>query len=485
MNQDQGPRPEPSLPELPRYDLQEALGEGASACVYRAWDRELQRPVALKILRATIGLNHLARQRFRREAQASASLAHPNVITLYDACEHEGVFYLVMELVEGVSFDTTLQQKHLGLPALVALLEKAARGVGAAHQRGIVHRDLKPANILVTLAGEPKVGDFGLAHVADAATELTRVGVALGTPSYMSPEQVEARRGDLSPRTDVYALGAILYQILTGRPPHLAPSIPELYAMILEEDPAPPHGLKAGLPPDLELVALKALDKDPAGRYRDGTEFADDLKRYLAGEPVQARSLSSADQVWRAFRKRRAVLLPAAAALLLAAGLGFWALQASAAKEKAFRADLALAAAREREGRLEDARLLYQAALQREASSSEAREGFQRADRAAKNHEAERKKRDDDEREAMKLLETARPAIDRAARYLYDKDANYAELVRRVDERIDLIEQSVHKAPRRALGHYLLGRAWEIKGWDDRAEASYRKAIDAEPDFGP
>jgi len=196
-------RRDDGIPNLERYEIQERLGEGATAVVYRAWDRDLGRHVALKFMRGATVMSEVARQRFRREAQAAGSISHRNVIMIHDAGEAEGHPYLVMEIVEGSSLAEILQKKASPERGLLEILEKAARGMAAAHAKGVVHRDLKPANILVTAQGEPKVGDFGLAHLSDSAAHLTRTGTALGTPLYMAPEQAAGRAADISARTDV------------------------------------------------------------------------------------------------------------------------------------------------------------------------------------------------------------------------------------------------------------------------------------------
>ncbi len=310
-----------SIPSLARYEVGERLGEGATAVVYRAQDRELRRSVAIKVLKEFVGASEVARQRFRREAQAAAGLAHPNIIQVHDVAEEQGRLYLVMELVDGKSLAELLQGRALAERDLVRVLEKAARGVAAAHASGVVHRDLKPANILVGKNGEPKVADFGLAQLLDAPTELTRSGMPLGTPQYMSPEQAQGRAKDITPRTDVYALGAILYEALTGRPVHQGETTIELFQQIVRDDPALPRTIRPELPRDLETIAMKALRREPSGRYATAEEFADDLARHLAGEPIRARPMSRAERLWRWGVRRRAALVPGALALALAAAL--------------------------------------------------------------------------------------------------------------------------------------------------------------------
>src|SRR6185503_10933872 len=313
--------PPAEAPKIPRFDILDRLGEGAAAVVYRAQDRELHRIVALKVQRASMSMSDIARQRFRREAQAAAGLSHPNVVQVYDAGEAAGQHYLVMEVVDGRPLSDLVTPARRGHRELLQLLEKAARGVAAAHEKGIVHRDLKPANILVTASGEPKVADFGLAHLLDSTLQLTRTGAALGTPIYMSPEQVEGRVKDITPRTDVYALGAILYEMLVGRPPYTGDTIVELYAKIARDEPVPPRKANPDVAPELGAIALKALDKEPACRYADAGLFADDLARYLEGRPVEARATSTAYRIYRHVKRHRATVAAAAAGLLLVAGV--------------------------------------------------------------------------------------------------------------------------------------------------------------------
>jgi len=318
------PRSLDGVPDIPRYEILERIGEGATAVVYRARDRELGRPVALKLLRQTAGMNEVARQRFRREAQAAAGLAHPHVIAVYDAGEVEGRLYLVMELVDGNPLDELLRKKSLGLKEHVQILEKVASGVAAAHEKGIVHRDLKPANIMVTASGAPKVGDFGLAHLIDSTAELTRTGAALGTPLYMSPEQAKGRVHEISPRTDVYALGAILYEMLTGKPPHAADTIVDLYKKIESDEVTPPRKVRAEAPSDLETIALKALEKNPDRRYPDARPFAHDLERYLAGQPIQAKPVAPIVRVARKVARFRNALLAGLAATAVLGSAAVW-----------------------------------------------------------------------------------------------------------------------------------------------------------------
>ncbi|MBI4618379.1 MAG: protein kinase [Planctomycetes bacterium] len=299
-----------------RYELRRTLGEGGMAVVHEAYDRELRRTVAIKILKESRSEKDQVSRRLRREARALARLSHPNVVTVYDTGEHEGATYLVMELVRGRSLDEILPARPTHQRPLIEALAKVARGVAHAHEEGIVHRDLKPANILVPQEGEPKVTDFGLARLAETGTALTRSGAMLGTPLYMSPEQVEGRTKAIDARTDVYALGAILYRILAGRTPHVATSVIELSQKIAREDPVPPRKIAPTTPRELETIALKALEKDPARRYADAGEFAAELARFLAGKPIRASRPSGVHRTVRRWSRRPALVLGVGAGLV-------------------------------------------------------------------------------------------------------------------------------------------------------------------------
>jgi tetratricopeptide (TPR) repeat protein/tRNA A-37 threonylcarbamoyl transferase component Bud32 len=301
-----------------RYRAGETLGEGAVAIVYRGVDQELGRPVAIKVLRESFTLQATARERFLQEAKALARMDHPHVVKVHDVGDDDGRLYLVLELVEGASLESVLE-KTRDLPWALHALVKVARAIDHAHGKGIVHRDLKPQNILVTSAGEPKVADFGLARLAEPGTSMTRTGAVLGTPLYMAPEQV---RGEaVGPAADVYALGAMLYRIAGGRPPHEAGSVVELYGKIVKDETRPLRGVAW----QVDAVARKALEKDPGRRYPTAEAFARDLDAYLKGEPITARPLSVPGRAWRVLRGHKAAAL-ALAGLALVASLaaGVW-----------------------------------------------------------------------------------------------------------------------------------------------------------------
>jgi serine/threonine-protein kinase len=472
------------VPALPRYEVREKLGEGAVAVVYRAVDTQLKRDVAIKVLRKEVGENEVVRKRFHREAEAAGGLFHPNVVTVYDAGEAGGRMYIVMELVEGRPLSQLLAQSRPDLREMARLLEKAARGLGAAHAKGVVHRDVKPANIIVGPTGEPKVGDFGLATRPEGDVALTKLGAMLGTPLYMAPEQI---RGKSTARTDVYALGAILYQMLAGRTPHVGEHVVDIYQKIVNEEPPPPRRVNPSAPEDLSLIAMKALSKDPPRRYATGSDFADDVARALRGEPVLAAEPSR--RLWRAVRRRGPVAGIAAA---LVAGAVAWAVVSAGRRSGEAAGALARAEEHERQGRLEEAREAYLAASRLDGSSEGARAGAARMNEAIRRRteaaEAARRAADARARaqdDAYKLLETARPALEAAERMQRDGDALPADLFSQAEAAQRVIEEAVAKAPHVAVAHYLLGCAWELRGEEEHAERALRKAIELDPGFAP
>ena len=287
------------LPLIPGYETEAVLGHGGMGVVYKAWHLGLQRPIALKMLLAGPYAGPKELERFLREAKAVAGLRHPNIVQVYDVGEVDGRPYFTMEFVEGGS----LAQKVDGIPQpardAARLVATLANAVQAAHQSGIVHRDLKPANILLTSDGTPKVTDFGLARRLEDEAGLTLSGAPLGTPSYMAPEQAAGRTGAIGPVTDVYALGAILYEMLTGRPPFRAETGAATLQHVLSDDPVPPARLNPRVPRDLETICLKCLQKEPQRRYKGAAEVAADLGRFLDHLPIQARPVGQLERLAR------------------------------------------------------------------------------------------------------------------------------------------------------------------------------------------
>jgi serine/threonine protein kinase len=287
------------LPDIEGYEVLEELGRGGMGVVYKARQVSLNRVVALKLIHAGAAAIPEELTRFRREAEATARLSHPNIVGVYEVGEHRGCPYLALELVEGGSLAEKLVQSPLPALRAAQLVQTLALAVQHAHERGVLHRDLKPANVLLAPDGAPKIADFGLARRLDVGSNETRTGSILGTPSYMAPEQADGRVHDLGPATDVYALGAILYELLTCRPPFKTASVLETLEQVRTHEPVRPAILQPGVPRDLETICLKCLEKDPRSRYASAAALAEDLRRFLDGEPITAHSRTLLEQLTR------------------------------------------------------------------------------------------------------------------------------------------------------------------------------------------
>jgi serine/threonine-protein kinase len=310
-------------PHVPGYEILGLLGRGGMGVVYRARHLRLRRVVALKVLRGDGGASGELLARFRTESAALARLQHPNIVQIYEAGEYHDQPYLALEYVVGGGLDAWAAGTPQPAGRAARLVEALARAVHCAHERGILHRDLKPQNVLLAEDGTPKVADFGLAKllaagpgVSSAAYE-TQSGVLLGTPCYMAPEQTSGRAGDVGPAGDVYALGAILYELLTGRPPLQGASALETLEQVRRQEPVPPCRLQPSVPRDLDAVCLRCLEKEPGRRYASAAKLADDLGRFLAGRPVRSRRPSAAERLWRGVRRHPLLAGLAAAVVLL------------------------------------------------------------------------------------------------------------------------------------------------------------------------
>ena len=291
------PRSNPSAPtnilQLPctfgDYDLLAEIGRGGMGVVYKAWDKTLERHVALKMILRGVHATSADLQRFRSEAQAAGGLTHANIVPIYQVGEQDGQAYFSMKYVAGKTLAGVMADKPLHPRQAAQYMIAIARAVQHAHEKGILHRDLKPSNILIDENGLPLVTDFGLAKRVEGGESLTGTGAIVGTPSYMAPEQAE---GTKNPTTacDVYSLGAILYELLTGRPPFLAASAVETLLLVRSEEPVRPRALNPQIDVDLEFICRKCLEKRPEHRYASAGKLADDLEAFLHGEPVSARS---------------------------------------------------------------------------------------------------------------------------------------------------------------------------------------------------
>jgi hypothetical protein len=319
------------------YQLLDEIARGGMGVVFRARQLSLDRIVALKMILAGQLACPDDVQRFQAEAQAAAGLQHPNIVAIHEVGEHAGQHYFSMDLIDGVSLAEYARAHPMSARDAARLLQTIAEAVQYAHERGILHRDLKPSNVLLQNSGGrndarittlvPKVTDFGLAKRIAGGSDLTGTGQILGTPGYMPPEQAMARHAEIGPASDVYALGAILYELLTGRPPFRAESPMDTLVQVLETDPIRPRILNRGVPRDLETVCLKCLEKDTRRRYGSAQELANDLERFVHGEPILARAVSRPERLWRWCARHpapAALIATSALALLLIAAGSAW-----------------------------------------------------------------------------------------------------------------------------------------------------------------
>ncbi len=306
------PAPTPAeLPTVPGYEILDVLGQGGMGIVYKALQVLTRREVALKMVLRGAQATTQDRARFRIEAEAVARLSHPNIIQIHEVGEVLGRPFFSLEYVDGGTLGGRLAGQPLPPRQAAAIASTLAAAIQYAHERGVVHRDLKPANVLLSAQGMPKIADFGLAKRLDTETFQTQSGAVVGTPSYMAPEQASGQNREVGTAADVYALGAILYETLTGRPPFKADSVWNTILQVLQQDPVPPRRLVPTVPADLETICLKCLQKDPRKRYASAAALSDDLRRFLRGEPVQARPAGKLERAWKWAHRR-----PAAAALL-------------------------------------------------------------------------------------------------------------------------------------------------------------------------
>src|SRR5437899_3699063 len=284
-----GPTPARMSKDFGDYELLEEIGHGGQGVVYRARQKSLNRIVALKV----IGLAHWATEahvkRFRLEAEAAASLNHPCIVPIYEVGERDGACYFSMGLVEGGQLDAVAKREPIPIRHAAELIAKLARTVSYAHEHGILHRDIKPGNILLDAKGEPHLTDFGLARLVETESTVTRTMEVLGTPSYMAPEHAVGYNAGVSGATEIYGLGAVLYQLLTGHPPFAGGTTYETVRLVLDTEPRQPRLWNPKIDRDLATICLKCLDKDPQRRYSSALALAEDLKRWLKHEPIHAR----------------------------------------------------------------------------------------------------------------------------------------------------------------------------------------------------
>src|SRR5438067_8804936 len=307
------------LGELGDYELLDEVGRGGQGVVFRARQKSLNRIVALKVISIGQWASKAHLKRFRLEAEAAARLEHPSIVPIHEVGERDGSCYFSMKLVEGGQLDEVVRRTPMSIRQAAELIAKVARTVHYAHEHGILHRDIKPGNILLDQKGEPHLTDFGLARLVETESTMTRTLDVLGTPSYMAPEQAMGDNAVVSSVTDVYGLGAVLYQLLTGQPPFAGGATYETIKLLLDTEPRQPRLLNPKIDCDLSTICLKCLEKDPKGRYSSALALAEDLERWLKHKPIQARHTGVLARGGKWVRRNPTSALLAASLIALAA----------------------------------------------------------------------------------------------------------------------------------------------------------------------
>jgi serine/threonine protein kinase/tetratricopeptide (TPR) repeat protein len=320
------PAPSPLLMDFGDYELLEQIGRGGQGVVFRARQKSLNRTVALKVISLGRWASKTHLKRFRLEAEAAARLEHPGIVPIHEVGERDGQCYFSMKFVEGGQLDEVVKQTPMSIRQAAELITKVARTVHYAHEHGILHRDIKPGNILLDQKGEPHLTDFGLARLVETESTMTRTMEVLGTPSYMAPEQAVGNNAAVSSATDVYGLGAVLYQLLTGQPPFAGGTTYETIKLALDNEPRQPRQLNPKIDRDLSTICLKCLEKDPKRRYSSALALAEDLERWLRHEPISARhtGIFTRGQKWVRRNPTSAFLAASLLALAAVVGWNIW-----------------------------------------------------------------------------------------------------------------------------------------------------------------
>jgi tetratricopeptide (TPR) repeat protein len=439
-------------PEIAGYTIVERIGRGAMGVVYKALHDRSRRWVALKVMRHGADADPAERERFRVEAESAASLQHPHIVAVYDVGDTSAGPYLSQELLGGGTLQGRLSSGPLEASEAALLVESLARAVQHAHERGVVHRDLKPGNILLTLDGQAKITDFGLAKLlSNPDPGRTRPGQVMGTPGYMAPEQARGLNDQIGPAADVYSLGAILYEAMTGRPPFQGASQEQTLEMVRSKDPVPPRALVSSLPRDLETIALVCLAKDPRRRFASALELAEDLRRFLEGRPIEARPTGSLERTIKWARRQ-----PAAAALVLVAA-------ASAAGLIA--------------GLAGYSHSMHEASVREQALARQVQAEWQEAVRLRQRAEVDRER-------ALEALDTSDELQAMVVGYLasvHSRPAIRRDLLPQVVEAYEKAAQRAGEDPgvrlQRAWANRHLGELFDLLGDKNEAEASYEASL--------
>lgn len=322
-------------PRIAGYEILGELGRGGMGVVYKARQVGLNRVVALKMILAAGQVTQKDLERFRIEGEAVAQLDHPNVVKIYEIGEHDGLPFFSFEFVDGGNLAKKISTDPVKPREAAEIMLGLAEGMETAHRKNIIHRDLKPANVLLARDGTPKITDFGLAKKVDEDSGMTRAGTVLGTPSYMPPEQAEGKINELGPHSDIYSLGAILYDLVTGRPPFRGETLLDTLFLVKTAEPMPPARLQPRLPRDLETICLKCLEKEPSKRYATAGDLAEDLRRFVQGRSIKARPTPLWEKAWKYTKRKPADALAIALSVLVLVGIvgGGWTLGAMKAEE--------------------------------------------------------------------------------------------------------------------------------------------------------
>jgi tetratricopeptide (TPR) repeat protein len=491
----EAPEPESDWPKVPGYRVLGRLGKGGMGVVYKAMQVRAKRVVALKMIQPLGQDAYEFRNRFRREAEAAAKLDHPNIVTVYEVGESDGRLFFSLEYCPGGSLAASLAGRPLPPAEAADLVAKLARAMQHAHEHGIVHRDLKPGNVVLTAAGEPKVADFGLVKRIGGDERSTVDGAVFGSPEYMPPEQARGKHDEVGPAADVYALGAILYDLLTGRPPFKGADTLATLAQVCEREPVPVRHLQPGVPRDLETICLKCLHKAPSRRYASAAELAEDLRRFRAREPILARPVGRVERSFKWARRHpgmaalwAAVVLVTAVAFALVTSAWRRAdkdaeeARLAAEREKAARQQAQESAGKERTARLTAEKVSeffgdmfevsdpigFSLSLRSDRENGQPVSAGRMLDRGAARVESELKD--------QKLVQAA----------LRDILGNVYRSMGRYPDAVSRLEQAV-AARRTGLGddnldvaasRFHLGWLYQDMGEYDRAEAEYRAALE-------
>jgi tetratricopeptide (TPR) repeat protein len=463
--------PKPARESIPGYEIMGELGRGGMGVVYKALQKGPNRVVALKMILAGGHAEARDLMRFRIEAEAVGRLQHPNIVQVYEVGEQDGLPYFSLEYVDGGS----LLGKVAGTPQpareAAKTVQALAQAMDYAHRRGIMHRDLKPANILLTSDGVPKITDFGLAKRFDEDASQTRTGAILGTPSYMAPEQAAGKSKEVGPPADIYALGSILYELLTGRPPFRGETVLDTIKMVQSAEPLPPTRLHAKVPRDLETICLKALNKEPHKRYESAGLLAEDLRRFLTGEPILARPTPLWEHAWKWTKRRPAVAAligVSTAAVVVVSVFGY--VLASRESQRAEEAIVLRNAAEERR-------------LEAEVQQNRAQEQTKLAEERRTEAESQRERADKNFQQALAAVDAMltrvgeeklmhEPRMEKVRRDLLQKALRFYERFRETQG------DSLYLLLQTGRAHQRVGDIQQLLGEKGAAEKAFRAAID-------